>query len=182
MNAKYLLIALAALALQACGTVVKEDPNDISNLPVRKECSLERLYKDMKGEIKADSPDMLFVNALCSGNPQSVVDLFREKKLFWDELPAVDTPYGRFEGLDAIREFAQGFIPKFKADRVVFTPIFQTIGGGRVALEGVFKFVVDGEVEEVPMFVIADLRTPTMELGLSVNLTWEQGLTFNVGL
>ncbi|MBQ4189789.1 MAG: nuclear transport factor 2 family protein, partial [Bacteroidales bacterium] len=134
------------MALQACGTAVKEDPNDISNLPVRKECSLERLYKDMKGEIKADSPDMLFVNALCSGNPQSVVDLFREKKLFWDELPAVDTPYGRFEGLDAIREFAQGFIPKFKADRVVFTPIFQTIGGGRVALEGVFKFVVDGEV------------------------------------
>ncbi len=29
---------------------------------------------------------------------------------------------------------------------------------------------------------IPDLRTPTMELGLSVNLTWEQGLTFNVGL
>ena len=29
---------------------------------------------------------------------------------------------------------------------------------------------------------IPDLRTPKLELGLSVNLTWEQGLTFNVGL
>ncbi len=29
---------------------------------------------------------------------------------------------------------------------------------------------------------IPDLRTPSMELGLSVNLTWEQGITFNVEL
>ena len=29
---------------------------------------------------------------------------------------------------------------------------------------------------------IPDLRTPKMELGLSVNLTWEQGITFNVEL
>ena len=27
-----------------------------------------------------------------------VAALFREKKLFWDERPAVDAPYGRFEG------------------------------------------------------------------------------------
>ena len=162
MNIKTAFIALAVLMAQACGTTVKQDPNDISSLPVRKACSLERLYMDMKDPIKEESPDMLFVKALCSGNAQNVVDLFREKKLFWDELPAVDTPYGRFEGLDAIREFAQGFIPKFKADRAVFTPVFQTIAGGRAALEGVFKFVVDGEIEEVPMFVIADFRTPKL--------------------
>ena len=40
--------------------------------------------------------------------------------------------------------------------------MFQTIGGGRIALEGVFKFVVDGEIEEVPMFVIVDQRTPKL--------------------
>ena len=95
MRIKTIILALAVIALQACASSVKEDPNDISNLPVRKQCSLERLYADMKGDIKPDTPDMLFVNALCSGNPDNVVALFREKKLFWDELPAVDTPYGR---------------------------------------------------------------------------------------
>jgi hypothetical protein len=29
---------------------------------------------------------------------------------------------------------------------------------------------------------IPDLRTPKMELGLSVNLTWQSGLTFNIEL
>ena len=153
-------IALAAGLLQACGTSGKEAANDIDRLPVRKQCTLERLYKDMPREIKEDTPDIAFVNSLCSGDAGAVAGLFREKKLFWDELPAVDTPYGRFEGLEGIKDFAGGFLPKFKADRAVFTPVFQTIGGGRIALEGVFKFVVDGEVEEVPFFVIADLRTP----------------------
>ena len=149
-------IVLAALLLQACGTTV----NDIENLPVRKQCSLERLYKDMPREIRTDTPDLAFANALCVGDADAVAGLFREKKRFWDELPAVDTPYGRFEGLEDIHGFAEGFLSKFKAGRAVFTPVFQTIGGGRIALEGVFKFAVEGEVEEVPFFVICDLRTP----------------------
>ena len=95
-------IALAAVLLQACGTSGKEAANDIDTLPVRKQCTLERLYKDMPREIKEDTPDIAFVNALCSGDADAVAGLFREKKLFWDELPAVDTPYGRFEGLEEI--------------------------------------------------------------------------------
>ncbi len=152
------IIVLAALLLQACGTTVKE--TSVNDLPVRKQCTLERLYKDMPREIRTDTPDIAFANALCSGDADAVAGLFREKKLFWDELPAVDTPYGRFEGLEDIHDFAEGFLSKFKAGRAVFTPVFQTIGGGRIALEGVFKFVVEGEVEEVPFFVICDLRTP----------------------
>ena len=152
-----LLTGIALILMQACGSSAKE-----VDLPVRKSCNLERLYKDMPQNIRTDTPDLAFVNALCTGKADEVAALFREKKLFWDERPAVDAPYGRFEGLDGISSFAKGFLTKFKATSATFTPVFQTIGGGRIALEGVFKFVVDGEIEEVPFFVITDLRTPSL--------------------
>ena len=156
------LIALALILLQACGTPGRKAEAPIADLQVRKPCNLERLYHDMDRTIRDDTPDIFFVNALCAGNTKEVVGLFREKKMFWDELPAVDTPYGRFEGLDGIKKFADGFVARFNAESVTFTPVFQTIGGGRIALEGVFKFVVEGAIEEVPFFVIADLRTPKL--------------------
>jgi len=158
MNTRLLtLFAVAALSLYGCTST-----ETTTELPVRKQCNLERLYKDMPREIKLDTPDLAFVNALCAGETDEVVALFREKKLFWDEAPAIDTPYDRFEGLDGIRAFADGFLSKFNATSVTFTPVFQTIGGGRIALEGVFKFVVDNEIEEVPFFVVVDLRTPKL--------------------
>ena len=151
-------LALAIAMLSACGA----QDQAVQDLPVRKACTLERLYQDMPQDIRQDTPDIVFVNALCAGKSDEVVGLFREKKLFWDEAPAVDTPYDRFEGLDGIRAFADGFLAKFHAQGATFTPVFQTIGGGRIALEGVFKFVVDGAIEEVPFFVITDLRTPKL--------------------
>lgn len=169
-------LAVLAVLVQACASPAKEE---VEQLPVRKQCNLERLYADMPQEIRRDTPDMLFVEALCSGKSDDVVSLFRAKKLFWDEAPAVDTPYGRFEGLDGIRDFAEGFIPRFNADAVSFTPVFQTVGGGRVALEGVFKFVVDGAIEEVPFFVVTDLRTPKLleEVRMYTNYSFVPGLT-----
>ena len=89
-----LLLASAIMVLmQACEKPVKN-----ADLPVRKACNLERLYKDMPQDIRMDTPDMAFVNALCAGKADEVAGLFREKKLFWDEPPAIDAPYGRFEG------------------------------------------------------------------------------------
>jgi hypothetical protein len=100
------------------------------------------------------------MEALCAGKADDAVSFFRERKLFGDARPVVDAPYGRFEGLDGIRAFAEGFVSRFGADFAFFTPIIQTVADGRVASELVVNFVVDGEIEEVPMFVIADLRTP----------------------
>ena len=151
------IFAVAGLALCACSAATSAP-----DLPVRKQCSLERLYADMPQDIRTDTPDIAFVNALCAGSADEVVGLFREKKLFWDEAPAVDTPYDRFEGLEGIRSFAEGFLTKFNATAATFKPVFQTIGGGRIALEGVFKFVVDEMIEEVPFFVVVDLRTPQL--------------------
>lgn len=169
-----LLVGLVLVLTQACKPSVKD-----ANLPVRKPCNLERLYKDMPQDIRSDTPDMAFVNALCAGKTDEVVGLFRDKKLFWDEPPAVDAPYGRFEGLDDIRSFAKGFLDKFNATSATFTPVFQTIGGGRIALEGVFKFVVDEAIEEVPFFVITDLRTPSLleEVRMYTHYSFIPGLT-----
>ena len=93
------------------------------------------------------------------GDIGSALGYFCATKLLSKDLPAVDTPYGRFEGLDGIKKFAEGFNQKFKADISFITPVVQTIGGGRVALEAVVNFIVDGAIEQVPMFVIADLHT-----------------------
>ena len=85
-----MLSGLTLIMMQACESSVRE-----ADLPVRKPCNLERLYKDMPQDVRSDTPDMAFVNALCAGKVDEVAGLFREKKLFWDEPPAIDTPYGR---------------------------------------------------------------------------------------
>lgn len=175
MKIRHLIsFAILASVLSGCSAVQSQP-----ELPVRNTCVLERLYTDMPQEIKTNSPDVVFANALAAGDVEGVVSLFREKKLFWDEAPAVDTPYERFEGLDGIRSFAEGFLSRFEASSATFTPVFQTIGGGRVALEGVFKFVVDGAINEVPFFVVVDLRTPKLleEVRMYTNYTYVPGLT-----
>ncbi|MDO5321764.1 MAG: nuclear transport factor 2 family protein [Bacteroidia bacterium] len=172
--------ALALIVLQACAVNPKTTGNNITDgLPVRDSCTLERLYKDMPQEINTDSPDVWFVNALCEGRADDVAALFRETKIFRDDLPAVDAPYGRFEGLDGIKAFAEGFLPRFNAEGATFTPVFQTVGGGRICLEGVFKFVVDGAINEAPFFVCVDLRTPVLldEVRMYTNYTYVPDLT-----
>lgn len=169
------LAFLAAIVLYSCSAGnVSTEKSITDGLPVRDSCTLERLFKDMPQDINTDSPDVWFVNALCEGRADDVVALFRETKLFREDAPAVDTPYGRFEGLDGIKAFAEGFLPKFKAEGATFTPVFQTVGGGRICLEGVFKFVVDGAINEAPFFVCVDLRTPKLldEVRMYTNFTY----------
>lgn len=146
---------------------------------IRKECNLKKLYAGVVKEFKEESPDMIFARALAAGKVDEVVGLFREKKLFWDEPPVIDSPYKRFEGLEGIREFAEGFLKRFNASEATITPMFQTIGGGRVCLEAVINFVVDGEIEEVPMFFCVDLRTPKLleEVRMYTNFSFVPGLT-----
>ena len=53
-------------------------------------------------------------------------------------------------------------LDRFGAQSAFITPVIQTIANGRVGLEAAINFVVDGEIEQVPMFIIADLRTPKL--------------------
>ena len=68
-----LFIGIALILMQGCGSSTKKE----ADIPVRKSCNLERLYKDMPQNIRTDTPDLTFVNALCAGKSDEVTALFR---------------------------------------------------------------------------------------------------------
>lgn len=113
--------------------------------------------------IRRDAPETRFLDMLCAGNADGVCALFAEEgKLFGGAPCAVDAPWGRYEGREAIRRFAESWNEHFGALRSEAVPCIQTLGGGRAALEVSVHFVRDGAIDQVPMFVIADLRTADM--------------------
>ncbi|NLG89513.1 MAG: hypothetical protein GX494_09950 [Clostridiaceae bacterium] len=148
-------------------------------MKIRQECSLARLHTNPKHVILANSPELKFINALCSGLVDEAVGYFREKKLFGDVPPVVDVPYGRFEGLSEIRKFAEGWLDTFHAQSATVQPVVQTRANGRSVSEVVINFVVDGEINQVPMFVVGDLRTPDTldEVRMYCHFTYVPGLT-----
>ncbi len=148
-------------------------------MEIRRPCMMATLYRDVEGPAVTDSPEYLFWDALLTGDGQKARSLFREKKMYWDVPCAVDAPYGRFEGLDAVGEFAESFLSKFNASSAVYHPKFRTVANGRVALEGYVDFTVDGQIDQVPFFLVADYRTPKLleEVRLYTHFTFVPGLT-----
>ena len=105
----------------------------------------------------ASSSALVLMNRISENETGKALSLFRDKRQFSDAPPAVDTPYGRFEGKEQIRAFAEGFASRFESDAFTVTPKFQTRAGGRSVTEMVLDFVVDGMINQVPLFVVADL-------------------------
>lgn len=130
-------------------------------MKVRYYSELEKLFAGTHF-IREDSPELLFIHAVCAGKTDEVLSLFAPLKLFGNVPPVVDTPYARYEGLEEIRKFTEGFNATFHAAESFAVPCIQTIANGRVALEVSINFVVDGEINQVPMCIVADFRTPSM--------------------
>ena len=126
-------------------------------MEIRKTAELYALYPEAQEGILYDSPELLMMKYISENNTDAATALFREKRQFSDAPPAVDTPYGRFEGKTGIRSFAEGFIARFEAEGLSILPKFQTRSGGRSVTEMVLNFAVDGMIDQVPMFVVADL-------------------------
>ncbi len=126
-------------------------------MEIRRMAELYALYPEPQAGIRYDSPELLLMKYIAENNIDGAMALFPEKRQFSDALPAVDSPYSRFEGKDRIRSFAEGFISRFEADSLTILPKFQTRSGGRSVTEMVLNFVVDGMIDQVPMFVVADL-------------------------
>lgn len=118
------------------------------------------------------------MKAVCSGDVDVVLSLFQNKKLFGGK-PVVDIPYGRFEGLSEIRAFVLSWLDKFKASHAEIDPVIQTKSGGRSVTEMIVNFRVDGEINQVAMFVIGDLRTQDTldEIRVYFHFTHCPGLT-----
>ena len=126
-------------------------------MKIRKMAELYALYPQTQEGIMYDSPELLMMRYISENNTDGVMALFPEKRQFSDAPPAVDTPYGRFEGKEKIRSFAEGFVSRFEAEGLSILPKFQTRSGGRSVTELVLNFVTDGMIDQVPMFVVADL-------------------------
>ena len=126
-------------------------------MEIRNMAELHVLYPEPQEGIRYDSPELLLMKYIAENKTESALELFRDRRQFSDVLPAADTPYGRFEGKDQIRAFAEGFIPRFEAEALSIEPKFQTRSSGRSVTEMVLNFERDGMIDQVPMFVVADL-------------------------
>jgi len=148
-------------------------------MEIRKTAELYALYPQAQEGIVFDSPEVLLMKAIAENDTDGAMALFRDKRQFSDDPPAVDTPYGRFEGKEQIRTFAEGFISRFDAEGLDILPKFQTRSGGRSVTEMVLNFVVDGMIDQVPMFVVADLgsRGTLEEVRLYCHSTFVPRLT-----
>ncbi|MBQ6549967.1 MAG: hypothetical protein IJL78_00980 [Lachnospiraceae bacterium] len=129
-------------------------------MEIRKKSALARVYAGPEHPIKNDAPEVLFMEAVCRKDTEAALGFFRDRKLFLDEPCAIDTPWGRFEGLSGIREFTEGFAARFGADTAELIPVIHTRANGRAVLEAEIHFVKDDVMDQVPMFIVADLRTP----------------------
>ena len=126
-------------------------------MEVRTKAELDVLYPKAQEGIRYDSPELLLMQYIAENSLDKAMALFREKRQFSDALPVVDAPYGRFEGKDQILSFTEGFVSRFGAAALRILPKFQTRSGGRSVTEMVLNFEVDGMIDQVPMFVVADL-------------------------
>ena len=128
-------------------------------MDIRKTCSLAKLYQGPEHPIQENFAELRFIRAVCAGDEASALAFFHEKKLFGGQPCAVDAPFGRFEGLEEIRRFVRSWLSNFHADSAEVIPVIQTRANGRSVTEVQIDFLVDGAIEQVPMFVVADLRT-----------------------
>ena len=148
-------------------------------MKIRQECSLAKLHSKPGRVINANSPELKFMNAVCNGFIDESAGYFCEKKLFGNVPCVVDAPYGRFEGLSEIKKFAEGWLGTFNAQSASVQPVVQTRANGRSITEAVINFVVDGEINQVPMFIVGDLRTASKldEVRLYCHCSYVPGLT-----
>ena len=99
-------------------------------MEIRKMAELYALYPEAQPGIRYDSPELLMIQYISEGSTEKVLTLFREKCRFSENPPAVDAPWGRFEGREQIHCFAEGFIARFEADGLTILPEFPA-GVGR---------------------------------------------------
>jgi len=145
---------------------------------IRRKSTLSQVCGEVRNPVLADSPEVVLMRALCDGRTADALALFEEQKQFGGP-SAVDAPYGRFEGKNAIAGFADGWLATFGATSASVQPVIQTRSGGRSVTEMDINFVVDGQINQVPMFVVGDLRAHHKldEVRMYCNFSQVPGLT-----
>ena len=116
------------------------------------------MYQGPEHPICQDFAELRFLR-LCAQEQRKKLSLLPGGKAVWRRALRGRHSLRRFEGLSGIREFARTFLSVFHAERAEVVPVIQTRANGRSVTEVQLDFVVDGAIEQVPMFVVADLRT-----------------------
>lgn len=147
-------------------------------MEIRRHSRLRQMCSNFTSPMQEDSPEIRLMRFVCAGQAKEACALFGETKQFGGP-SAVDAPYGRFEGPEQLRAFAEGWLARFGAAAAVVDPVCQTRSGGRSVTEMNIRFTVDGMINEVPMFVVGDLREGGMldEVRIYCNFSWIPGLT-----
>lgn len=147
-------------------------------MKIRKKCALAGLYLKTNHPINEEFEELRLMRAVSAGDMEAAAALFRDKKLFGNVPCVIDTPYRRYEGLDGVKKFAEEFLNTFEAQSANVIPVVQTRANGRSVTEMQIDFVVDGEINQVPLFVVADLRTPGLldEVRIYTHSTFVPGL------
>ena len=147
-------------------------------MDIRHHSRLKQMCANFTSPMQEDSPEIRLMRLVCAGQAEEACRLFGTEKQFGG-VPAVDAPYGRFEGTEGIRDFASGWLERFRAASATVEPVCQTQSCGRSVTEMNVSFVTDGMIEEVPMFVVGDLRDKGMldEVRIYCNFTRVPGLT-----
>jgi hypothetical protein len=112
------------------------------------------------GVIDGDSPEILFMDYICKGEADKAAALFDDTKLFGDK-SVIDEPHGRYEGLDEIRHFTNGWLDFSLAESGWITPLVQTRCMGRSLTEMMINLKIrgtGGRVLKFPAAVIGDIR------------------------
>ncbi len=126
-------------------------------MKIRKKTAFLDAYYDPNRPILSSSPELVLIRSVSAGRPEEACALFRDEKQFGGK-SVIDAPWGRFEGADGIRRFCDSWLSTFEAQSAEVIPVFQTRSGGRSCTELVVNFEAGGEIDQVPMFVIGDLR------------------------
>ena len=126
---------------------------------IRTPARLAELYAGPEHPIDPASPELGFMKAVCAGDTGKALGFFCEKKLFGGCPSAVDAPFGRYEGLEGIRRFAEDWLGIFRAESATVVPVVQTRANGRTVTEMEVHFETEEGIDQVPMFVVGDLRT-----------------------
>lgn len=147
-------------------------------MKIRNKSDLRRVCESVQVCIEPSSPEVELMRLICEGQTDKAAALFGAARQFGGP-PAIDTPYGRFEGAEGVRRFAETWLTTFRADWACVDPVVQTRSGGRSATEMNVNFLVDGMINQVPMFVIGDLRAHGMldEVRIYCNFSQVPGLT-----
>ena len=128
-------------------------------MQTRKRCQLARLYRGEKHPIDESYAELCLMRAACAADITTAQALFSGTKLFGNLPCVIDTPYKRYEGLPGVAAFVTEWLGVFGAQAATVIPVIQTRAGGRSVTELQVNFEVNGAIEEVPFFVVADLRT-----------------------